>query len=106
MSKASLSFQDCDRRLPQQPFTVTFVDVKPSGIDLKFSKGREERTRVQNVYSVNLTPGAGKGSWKNMDVEGLIEGVKQYPQPSGTRIEGIWVEGGERSIMVVEIAPE
>jgi hypothetical protein len=41
-----------------------------------------------------------------MDVEGLIEGVKQHQQPSGTRIEGIWVEGGERSIMIVEIAPE
>lgn len=101
---ASLSFQDCERKSPPQTFPVVSIDAKPAGIDLKFGKGVDARTRRLNVYTVSLVPATGAGEWHCTDDQGALEQVKQTKLPQGTRIEGIWIEAGERRIMVLEFA--
>jgi len=99
---ASISFQDCERKSPPTNYPVTFIDAKPAGIDLKFSKGIDPRTRLGNVYNVSITPAIGTGSWCNKDDEGGLEQVKQTKLPQGNRVEGIWCETGERRVVVLE----
>jgi len=101
---ASISFQDCERKAPPTNYPVTFIDAKPAGIDLKFSKGVDPRTRLGSVYTVSITPAIGMGEWTNKDDEGGIEHAKLTKLPEGNRIEGIWIEAGERRIVVLEYA--
>lgn len=80
-----------------------FLDAKPSGIDLKFSKETDPRSRRPNVYTVSLTPAVKMGEWNNVEGdEGGIEQVQSTKLPQGTRVEGIWCEAGERRIVVLE----
>jgi hypothetical protein len=97
---ASISFQDSERKAAPVVYPVMSLDAKPSGIDLKFSKGIDTRSRRPNVYTVSLTPATGLGAWTSNDDEGDIEHVKQ----AGKKVEGLWVEAGNRTIMVLEYA--
>lgn len=101
---AALSFQDCDRKAPPQTFPVTFIEAKPAGIEVKFNKGVDPRSRRPIVYSVTLTPATGAGEWRNPEDEGDIEHVKQTKLPEGFRVEGMWVEAGDRRVFVLEYA--
>jgi len=99
---ASISFQDCERKAPPVNYPVMSLDAKPSGIDLKFSKGIDSRSHRPNVYTVSLTPAIKMGEWTSVDDEGGIEQVNQTKLPGGNRVEGIWCEAGERRIVVLE----
>ena len=99
---AALSFQDCERKTPPVTHNITLFDAKPAGIDLKFVKDIDPRTGRPNVYIVSLTPAIGMGKWTSSEDEGDIEHVKQTKLPQGTRVEGLWVEAGERRVFVLE----
>lgn len=99
---ASISFQDCERKAPPVCHLVTFLDAKPSGIDFKFSRGLDPRSRRPNVYTVSLTPAIKQGAWTSAEDEGGIEQVSQTKLSQGNRVEGIWIEAGDRRVMVLE----
>ena len=101
---ASISFQDCERKAPPINYPVLSLDAKPAGIDFKFSKGIDSRTRRANVYTVSLTPAIAMGKWNSSDDEGDLEHVKHTKHPQGSRVEAIWVEGGDRRVFVLEYA--
>jgi hypothetical protein len=97
---ANISFQDCERKAPPVNYPVMSLDAKPAGIDFKFSKGIDPRSHRPNVYTVSLTPAINTGKWENADDDGDLEHVKQQAQ--GKRVEGIWVEAGERLVFVLD----
>lgn len=101
--EASFSLQDCDRKTPPQTFPVVFVDDKASGTALRIKKGQDERTKRPIIYVISLTPGAGKGTWSNPEEAGDIEYVQRHRQSACTQVEGIWIEGGQRLIAVLEL---
>lgn len=94
---ANISFQDCERKAPPVNYPVMSLEAKASGIDFKFSKGIDPRSHRPNVYTVSLTPAIGMGKWQNADDDGDLEHVKQ----TGNRVEGIWVEAGDRKVFVL-----
>jgi hypothetical protein len=102
VKNAFISFQDSERKAPPVKYTIEVLEAKPSGIDLKFSSGLNPRTHRPDMYTVTLTPAVGQGKWSSAEEQGNIEYVKQTKLGQGQRVEGMWVESGARSIMVLE----
>ncbi len=104
MTNAAFSLQDCDRKGPAKTFPVTFIEDKPAGIELRITKSVDPRTRRAISYTVKLAPAAGTGTWQGPEDHGAIEHVARHEQTNSARVEGMWIEAGERLLMAVELS--
>lgn len=81
------------------------VTVRPEGIQLTFNRGQDERTRRPIRYRVFLTPAVNTGSWATDEDAGHIEHLRASSGPATAlpRLEGIWVQAGERRQFRIQV---
>jgi hypothetical protein len=100
----TISFQDCERKQPKETFFLVRLDDKPTGLELEFNKGLDDRTRQPLRYKLLLTPATRSGTWENAAASGDIEHVERKDIGTEHIVNGIWVEAGERSMIEIYFA--
>lgn len=110
--QGTIKLSEFSSRSGAETFPLETIQIEPSGVNLSFVRGRDERTRQLARYKVALFPATLKGSWSQGDSTGAIEaiGVTTAGTPYGDGVEvterwfrGIWVEDGLRKQVEISI---
>ncbi len=102
--QGTIKLTEFNSRFSPEQFPLETIESKPSGLNLTFVRGRDERTRQPNRYRISLIPATQQGSWTLNEEKGSIESVRVTQNGTVTTYQGIWSENGLRQQVEISLS--
>lgn len=110
--QGTIKLSEFSSRSGTEEFPLESIQIEPSGVNLSFVRGRDERTHQLLRYKIALFPATLKGTWTRGDETGAIESIGvtttgttrgDIAAPTDRWFRGIWVEDGMRKQVEISI---